>query len=176
MKRNRHAGDVHQLEWSHADPESLLGAFVDRRSRCEAFLQHAHGFGQPREEEAIDDEAVRVARGNRGLAERFLEAPGAAIGRRIGGLPGNDFDEPVLGRMIEVVQANDALGARRRGGQLGDRVGRRVCREDRVRAADLVEALKDALLDLEVFEHRLDHQVGVGQIHEAGCPAQPRRG
>ena len=31
MKRDRHAGDVHQLERSHADAERLLRGFVDRR-------------------------------------------------------------------------------------------------------------------------------------------------
>ena len=64
--------------------------------------------------------------------------------RGSGRLAGHDFDEPVLGRMIEVVQPDDTLGPCRRGGELGDRVGRCVGGENRVGAADLVETAEDA--------------------------------
>ena len=76
---------------------------------------------------------------------------------------GDDLDEPVLRRMIEVVQAEHALGmlvvGRR---QLGHRERRRVGREDRVGPADLVEPAEDVALHGEVLEHRLDDEIDAG--------------
>ena len=63
----------------------------------------------------------------------------------------------------EEVEADEALGVRQ---ALGDRarveVGG-VGGEDRVRAAGAAEAVEDRALDGELLEHRLDHQIGVGQ-------------
>ena len=72
--------------------------------------------------------------------------------------------------MVEVVQADDALGLRGRGRELGHGVGRGVGREDRVGPADLVEAAEHVLLDREVLEHRLDDQVDAREILESRRP------
>ena len=120
-----------------------------------ALFEHAHRLGQPRQEEPVDDEAVRIARGDRSLAEGLLQPPRAPMRGRIGRLARDDLDEPVLRRVIEVVQPHDALGPRRRAGKIGDRVRRGVGRENRVRAANLVEAAEDALLDRRGPRRRL---------------------
>ena len=81
MQRDRDAGDVHELERSHPDPEGLLRGLVDRRRPGDALLEHAHGFGEPRQEEAVDDEAVA----NR--STRSGSCPGPPAGARRGGAP-----------------------------------------------------------------------------------------
>ena len=58
-------------------------------------------------------------------------------------------------------------------GQLGDGDGRRVRREDGVRADDLVERLHDRQFEFDVLGHRLDHQVGAGDIFEIAGECHP---
>ena len=94
-------------------------------------------------------------------------------------LTGHDLDQPVLCRMVEVVQADDAFGSRGGACELGDGVRGRVGGQDRVGAADLVETLEHGLLYRQILEDRLDHEVDVAEILEArraGDPGENRGG
>ena len=63
----------------------------------------------------------------------------------------------------EEVQADHVLGALGHRGDLVDVERRGVGGEDRARLADRVELAEDVLLELHVLEHRLDHDVLVGE-------------
>ncbi len=60
------------------------------------------------------------------------------------------------------MRADDPLRPLGDGGDLGDRDGGGVRGEHRVLADQLVEGAEDLVLDVELFEDGLDHDVGVG--------------
>ena len=168
MQRDRDAGHVHQLERPHADAERLLRRRLDRRDVGDAFLEQANGFVQPGQEEAVDDEAVRVA------STRSASCPAppagatpAAASRGIRCRAGHDLDEPVLGRMEEVVQPEHALGT----GVVA--AARSVTENDDVLVARMASGrqtpssrAKTSFLTCEILEHGLDHEVDAGEIVE----------
>ena len=64
------------------------------------------------------------------------------------------------------MHADEAIRAAGSAGDLGDADRRRVAGEDRVRRADLVQLAEQVVLDGQALEHRLDHQVAVGEVVE----------
>jgi hypothetical protein len=66
------------------------------------------------------------------------------------------------------VRAHDLLGPLGHGGDRGDRDRRGVGRQHGILAGDPVEVAEDLLLDLDLFEHRLDDQVHLGRRVQVG--------
>ncbi len=73
----------------------------------------------------------------------------------------DDLDELQPRHRIEEVQAEQPLGPRERGAQILQRNARGVGGEDRARLHDRLEPGIDLLLQLQLFRHRLDDEVGV---------------
>lgn len=81
----------------------------------------------------------------------------------VGGDDGaDDLDELLHRGGVEEVHADDALGVLRRDGDLGDRQGRGVRREDRVGGDHLVDLAEQFLLEVQVLRHGLDDEPGRG--------------
>ena len=78
----------------------------------------------------------------------------------------DDLDELHDRCRIEEVHADDPLGVARGNGDLGDRQGGGVGREDGVLVDDLVELGEDVLLQVEVLRHRLDDELAVLEVVE----------
>ncbi len=72
-----------------------------------------------------------------------------------------------LRRQTEMHADNPVL-APAAGSDFGDRQRRGIRGEDRALRADLVQRLEQFLFDLEVLEHRLDHQIAIGQSRDIG--------
>ncbi len=66
------------------------------------------------------------------------------------------------------MHAHDALGPRHAGGDFGDRDRRGVCCEDRLGAENFFQRGEKLALGVELFDHRLDHQIGPSQGFERG--------
>ena len=84
MQRDRHAGDVHQLEGAHADAEGLLAGGLDGRDVGDPLVEQPHRLVQPGHEVAVDDEPRRVGGADRRLADALLqrvEQPSGPRGR-----------------------------------------------------------------------------------------------
>ena len=64
----------------------------------------------------------------------------------------------------EVVHAHHVLGPLRRLGDLPDGQRRRVGRDDAVRRHDLLHTLNNAVLDADLLEDGLNHQVRLGKV------------
>src|SRR6266508_1397897 len=131
-------------------------------------VEDADAVVQQWNQDAVDDEAGGVAATHRLLASAF--GPG------IRGLDGilralaraNDFHQREDGRGIEEVHADDTLRMFGCFGDLGNGQRRGVRGENRVRACQTIELGKDLALELELFEHRLDDEVALGEIAERG--------
>ena len=97
-------------------------------------------------------------------------------------LGAHHLDQRHHGDRVEEVQADDALGVLQAGGHRRDRQRRLVLRgEHAVGAHDCLEVGEDlACLTVEVLEHRLDDEVGVGEGRAVGADGdqllQRRRG
>ena len=108
-----------------------------------------------------------------GLAEHLLELPGGAQ-RVLGGpLAGHHLHQAVLRRMVEVVQPQEAIRPSGHLCQLAHREGRRVGGQDGLLRTGLVQPAEHILLYFQVFEHRLHHQVTVGQPCEISAALDP---
>ena len=126
----------------------------------------------------VDDEARLVGRPDRGLVPRAEEPLRPLDHRRIRLGCDDDLDERHQRRRVEEVKAEDPLAVRRQRRDVGDPEGRRVRREDRVGVGLAVEGPEDVLLEGQVLERGLDHDVGLrGErdeglgLAEAGEPA-----
>ena len=173
VHRDRNSGDVHQLEGAHPDLKGPLGGLLDGRDVGQLFFEHAGGFVQKGDEEAVDGKPGRVLDHDGGLAvqlgrqQRFIDR------FRAGRLVGNDFQQPVLGRMVEIVQADEAVGPIGLRGELAHVKTRGVGGQDGFRRAEPVQFLEEVGLDGLVLEDRLDDQIGIGYRARVGRARDP---
>ncbi len=175
VKADRDTGHVHQLEGTHADLERVLGRRLDRRNVGDSLFEQPRRFVDPRHEEAIDDEAGLVAAPNRRLADALLQRPQAReqILRRA--RSADDLDQPVLRRMVEVVEPDHPLRMRHALRDVLHVERRRVRREHGIGPHVLRQQREDRALDPEVLEDRFDREVGLLQSLPIEQRRDPRR-
>ena len=159
---------VEQRERPHREVAAALHRGVDVVARRDARVEHPHRVVEVREEQRVDDEAGLVADLHGLLAARLRERDrgGDRLVRRRD--RPHHLDERHRGRGVEEVDAADAVGAAGLHRQLDDGQRRRVRREHRRLAADAVEVVEEVLLQREVFDDRLEHEVAVGELAEVG--------
>ena len=101
---------VHQTKGPQTDAEGFAGDGVDlRRVGC-AFLEQKTGFVQPRHKEAVDDETGAVGADDDDFSEHFAVLNDLLNRFLTGGFGRNHFDEAILGRVVEEMQAHEAVG------------------------------------------------------------------
>ena len=127
-----------------------------------------------------------------GISTRLTTKPGVSL-QRIGVLPSvapelergledvvgrplgpHDLDERHQRRRVEEVHPDGTLGPLEHRCDLRHRERRGVRREDRVRANDRFERAEELVLDREVLECRLDHDVAGCEVGELGREAGAR--
>ncbi len=160
--------------------EAELAGEVDVLGGGDARLVELGGLDDQGRDEAGGDEAGHVAvDDDAGLAGGLGELPGPGEGFVAGLVAPDQFAELHHRDRREEVRADDPLRPLGDGGDLGDRDGGGVRGEHRVLADQLVEGAEDLVLDVELFEDGLDHDVGVGgafQVGRGGDPAERRLG
>src|SRR5262252_2286056 len=156
------AGEIAHAERSHRHAEALKRT-IDLRRRS-ALLEEEQGLAQILLEHAIADEAVAHARDHCGLADLFGEPHDGDqnVGRR--SLAAHDFQQLHHVRRAEEVHADDVCRAARHSGDPVEIERRGVARENCTLLRNLVELAEYLLLDLDVFEYRLDDEVRIGDI------------
>ena len=125
----------------------------------------------------VDDEPGAVLDLDGVLAARSGERDGRGDRLVGGGDRADDLDELHHRRRVEEVDAAHQLGPLGGHGQFDDRQRRGVGGEDRVGLDDRVEFGEQRLLDGEVLDDALDHEVGereLGQIVGDGDAAEDR--
>ena len=108
---------------------------------------------------SVGDGIARVYGLDNVRAGEMVEFPGGIKGIRAGLFMANDFYQPVFGGVEKIVQAQHPL---RVGGDFGNvfyEEGGGVGSEDAVWFGDFGEALKDLLLYVQIFKHRLHYAI-----------------
>jgi hypothetical protein len=143
-------------------------ALVDLLDREALLLLLAPNLGDAGVEDAVYDEAGDLGAGDRLLADRLREGDGGRERLGRGLLALDDLDQGHDRGGIEVVEADDPVGAQRGIADLGDRQRGGVRGEDRVRGGGGVELREHVLLDLDLLGHRLDHEVDLAEAAVGG--------
>src|SRR5882724_1048863 len=126
-----------------------------------ALLDQLHALPQQRIEDAVLDEAGNVLlHDDRQQAEIFDGAAHPVDGLLARLVAGDHFDHGYDVGRIRPVHADHAAGRRIAGLQLGDGDARGVGGNDAFLADELVDLLEHLGLDVGLFRHRLDHDVG----------------
>jgi hypothetical protein len=149
-------------------PAALCQPLVDQLDREALGLLFAPDLRDSGVENAVDDEAGRLGADDRLLADRLRERHRRGE-RLLGGvIPFDHLDQRQHGGGIEVVEADDLVGAQRRFGDLGDRQRGGVGGEDRVPGRGRVELGEHHVLDLHPLGNSLDHEVHVAEARVGG--------
>src|SRR6185503_298786 len=160
------AGEVAHRERTHREAEigEDLVPLVGQRALQDELL----GLAPALVEHAIAHEAVADADQHRHLGDAAAHAHrgGDHILGRL--LAADDLEQAHHVGGAEEVHADDVVGPFRRGGDLVHVEGGGVGGEHRARLADLVDLGEDLLFDRHLLEHRLDHDVGVGDLRPVG--------
>ena len=168
---------VRQLERPHREPCAESHGGVDRFDGYPFLVVDSRSLLEIGTEDAGRDEAgdVFLDHDDR-LAEGLGKVDGDSergIARRV---RADDFDERHEHRRVEEVHPDDLFRTFRHEGHFRDRQGRGVRRQDRLLRCGRVEFLKDALLQIEVLEDRLDRDVrvaaGLGQVQGRVNPVE----
>src|SRR5450759_276448 len=148
---------VEQFERSHRIAEPGFDRAIDVGGLRYTGLDQADRVVVERHQKVIQDETGVVLGPDRRLPHRFAEIP-RLLERFISGPdPRRHLDQLHQLRRQAEMHAEDAVVAPGSRGNLGDRQRRSVGSEQRVRRTDFIEFAEHLVLDLEVFEHRLDH-------------------
>lgn len=166
------ADQVEQGERPHRQAAAELHGGVDVLAGGVLRLVHRGRLVQVAEQQSVGDEAGAVADRDGLLAEVEGQVGDGADRRGRGQHRRDDLDELHRGRRIEEVQAEDALGVGRVGGQTRHGEGVGTGGQDGVRAHDAVQRAEDLLLDVVRLRGHLDDQVGVGRGGEVGGGAE----
>ena len=145
----------------------LAGRF-DGGDVGQVFFEHAGGLVQEGHEKAVHGKPGGVLDEDRGLAVQLRRQEGFLHGRRAGAAVRDHLEQTVLGRVVEVVQADEAVGPGGLVSEIAHVEARGVRGQDGLGRADLVEFFEEIRLDLLVLEDGLDHDVGVGHGLEVG--------
>ena len=138
-------------------------------------VQHHHRFQHVGRQRAVDEEAGRGFHRQRQAVDGADEGQRLLQQLRVGAVMADDLDELQPRYRIEEMQAEQPLGLLQRGAQILQRDARRVGGEDRARLHLGLEAGIDLLLQLQLFRHRLDDEIGVADalgLHVRHQPVQ----
>ena len=167
--------EVQQRQRAHRVAAAVAHGGVEVLAGGVALLVHPRGVVEVAEEQRVGDEARAVADHDGHLVQRGGERLQVVDDVRLGHHRAHQLDQPLHGRGVEEVHADQptrASGAHR---ELGDRERRRVRREDDVGAAHLVQLAEHARLELEVLGNGLDDEIGVGEVGHRRGGGDPRR-
>ena len=169
---------VDELERTHPEsdpPQRIVNGFHGRHT----LAQDPDRLEVERACDAVDDEAGRVCRHHRRLAQAACSQGGRVDHRRLGHRSGHHLDQSHKWYRVEEVHAQHPLGALRRRRDLCDGKRARVRRQDRLVGRRSVQLVEGVALQGEVLGNRLDHEVREGQLPKARRltdPSQRERG
>ena len=151
-------------ERPHRVREAELGDGVDRLRLGDSGVERPDGLVDERHQDPVGDEPGEVVGLSRNLPELLGEGDDRA-GRLVRGLAAADHLDELQDRHgIEEVHADDLVRPARDGSERADRDRRGVRGEDRLDRQRRVRPPEDVLLDGDVLDDGLDHQVGWDEV------------
>jgi HipA-like protein len=174
--RHVERGDVHQLERADDEAGHVAQHAVDVVELGDAFRQDAQAFGAEAASGVVDDEARRVLRAHRGVAQAPAERQQVQRDGRVGQQPVDRLDHLHHRHRVEEVEAGHPRRQPQCGRDRGDRQRRGVAREHAVVAHQRLELGEQRLLGAEVLDDRLDDDIAVAQRLERGDRREARGG
>ena len=166
------AHQIDELERRHRQAQRAEG-LLDREQR-RAFVHGPSSLAHDLREKTVDDEAGGVGGEDSVLAQPLGDEERGRKSRLVGGRCLHDLDQWHYRDRVEEVEPHESLGVlelltdllhRQRGG---------VGRENRVVGDDLLDLTEDLLLDPDLLENRLDHEVAVGVLVLVGGAVDER--
>ena len=162
---------VHQLEGAELEAHLVFEDAVDGGEVSHTLAGHAQGFSPIAAPGVIDDKAGGVLCRYRGMTELAGVVHQALADRRRGFQPRNHFYHPHQRHRIEKMVTRQALrrfqgrtdGCHRQRGGVGGQHG--VGRHDGLQIGE------QALLDVELFNDGLDHQIAAREVGQGGGDA-----
>src|SRR5712691_8135124 len=161
--------EVAQRQWPHGIARPQHHADVDILFGRESLLKHVNRIEQVRREQVIDDKASAVLAHNHALSQTLTHRTDGFERLVRGGEGTHELDQLHGRHRIEEVHAQHAAWPLRGCRQLNNGNRTRVACQDRVWWADLIELLKQLLLEVQVLNGCFNHQVAIGEVF------QPRR-
>ena len=147
-----------------ADRHAGLARFVLDHRRRHAFAEHGDAFVGEGAEHARGEETAAVVDHNRGLVDLHDVVETARQGLVTGALALDDFHQGHLVHRAEEMQADELVLFLHRSGQAGDRQGRGVGGDQRIRQRDPFGRGGDIGLEVAILEYRLDDQVAACKV------------
>ena len=165
------ADHVVELDRPHRHPEAPRHAIDPLRRH--ALAEQFSRLVEVRHQDAVDEKARTVVHHHRALAEPLRMGHGdghRAVARRGAA---DDLHERHSADGIEEVEAAKPRGIGEPRGEAGDRVGRGVGGDHRLRADRLLDLGEHLLLHVGPLGHALDHDVGPGNRRHDGRHPEP---
>jgi hypothetical protein len=161
VQRDGRPDQREQHQRAHRQPEGLERGvgLLERR----ALVDRPGHLAEEAGEQPVDDERRGVLDQHARLLQRLAGGEGGRERRVVGALGAHDLEQRQDRDGVEEVEADDPLGVLEVGGHVGDRQRRGVGGEHALRCHDGLDLGEHLLLHLEVLEHRLDDEVGVGE-------------
>ena len=138
--------------------------------------EELRGLVQVRREDARRVEAGAVVDDDDVLALALAHRDGGGDRARIGVLSAHHLEERAALHRRKIVHSEDAFGTDRHLGDARNGQRRRVRRDDAGVLHEPLEIADDGVLEREVLEDRLDHQVGVAEAGVVGGAGEAREG
>jgi len=157
-------GRTHELQEQvgrHRESERVERAVDDLEGR--ALVVGRGHLAEEAGEQPVDHERRGVLDEDAGLLQRLAESERGGQRGIVGLLGASDLEERHEGDRVEEVEAHDALGVLEVLGHRGDGQRGGVGEQHAGVGDDSLDLGENLLLDLEVLEHRLDHDLGVGE-------------
>ena len=123
---------------------------------------------QERDEQQVDDEPAAVLGDDDALAQSLTEGARVVEGRLARGDAPHHLEQLHHGRGVEEVGPDHSIRTPRRACDLDDRERGGVRRQDGVLRDDVIELLEQSLLRRQLLDDRLDAEIALREVLEAG--------
>ena len=166
---------VDQRERADRPAGAEAHALVDVLGARRSLLEHAHRVVEHGDQDPVDDEAGRVAAGDGVLADLLRERVGRVERRVRGELAADDLDERQDRRGVEEVHPDDAVGPASTAAISVTESAEVFVASTVVRRDHGLDPREEVVLDREVLEDGLDHEVAAGERGDVvGGSSRPR--
>ena len=108
MHGDGHTSGIHQGKGPHANAKDRARDLINIFYAAEAFFQQACAFIEPGDKKAVDGKAGRILDDDRYLAVKGIEINQIIDQAALGLRTGDDLHQLVLGRMIEIMDADNS--------------------------------------------------------------------
>ena len=164
---------VHQGKGTHPKSPVFGHSPVNGRRACHPLVEHSQGLPVKWSRHPVDDKTRCILRSHRRFTPRltqFVQLRNHLVARLHSRY---NFHQSHHRRRIEKMHAGTAFRIFQRGRNRRHGQGRRVGRDDRILTDNAFQFSKHPLLQIQIFDNRLDHHAGVRKGAQLRRKVQP---